>query len=78
MDLDMLSLGILIPEGPWCVFYAMQGIKLTEVWHIMCLFCWYSDLILHTETHTHTKRYTTHSGANRLTHPYKYLFTPVV
>ena len=32
------------------------------------VFCWYSDLILHTQRHP------AHSGASRLTHPYKYIF----
>ena len=37
-----------------------------------CAFCWYSDLI------SQTQRHTAHSGANRLTHPYKYILTPLV
>ena len=36
------------------------------------VFYWYSDLISHTQTHT------TYLGASRLTHPYKYIFTPHV
>ena len=42
------------------------------------VFCWYSDLILHTHNHIHTQRHTDHSGASRLTHPYKYMFTPPI
>ena len=37
-----------------------------------CVFCWNSDLI------SHTQRHTLHTGANRLTHPYKYISTPPV
>ena len=39
IDLRMLSLGTLVPEGPWCVF------SFTEV-------LWYSDLMSHTHTYT--------------------------
>ena len=31
--------------------------------------------ITHKNTHTHTHTQTSHSGASRLTHPYKYMFT---
>ena len=49
----------------------------------MCVLCnkvsgllrWYSDVAI---THTNTKAHTAHSGASRLTHPYKYIFTPPV
>ena len=64
MDLHMSSLGTLVPEGPWCVFYATRH----EVyWGLTynVAFCWYSYLISHTQTHT---------GPSRLTHPYKYIF----
>ena len=40
-----------------------------ETW---CGFCWYSDLISHTQTGT------THLGASRPAHPCKYIFTPTV
>ena len=49
-----------------------QGIKCTELWHIMCFFYWCSDLIPHTQTDT------AHSGAIRLTHLYNYILTPPV
>ena len=55
MDLHMSSLGTLIQEGPWCVFYATAsqvswGLKNNVV------FYWYSYLISHTQTHTqHTQ-----------------------
>ena len=35
MDLHLLSLGILVSEGPCCVFYAKTHHS-TVVWHIMC------------------------------------------
>ena len=60
-------------SGPWCMFYAKRcqvywGLKYDVV------FCWYSDLISHTQTHTHTS----HLGASRPTHPCKYIFSPTV
>ena len=44
----MLSLGTIVPEGSWCVFYA-RGLTHNVI------FYWYSDLISHTQTHTHTQ-----------------------
>ena len=32
----------------------------------------------HTHTHTHKQWHTVHTGANRLTYPYKYILTPPV
>ena len=56
MDLHMSSLGTLVTEGPWYVFY-VKGVKLTELWHILWFFTgtliWY-----HTHTHTHTHKQT--------------------
>ena len=43
------------------------------MWFIAGTLTWY-----HTHEHTHTQRYTAHSGASRLTHPYKYILTPPV
>ena len=56
------------------VCFLQQGIKFTEVWHIMCflLVLWF-DI-----THTNTQTHTAHSGASRLAHPYKCIFTPSV
>ena len=54
MDLvRMSSLGALVPEGPWHVFYAT---RYQVYWGLTCnvVFYWYSDLILHTYTHTQT------------------------
>ena len=75
MDLHMLSLGTLVPEGPCClvVCFTQQDIKFTEVWHIMRFFA--GSLIWY---HTHKQRHTTHTRVKRLTHPYKYILTPPV
>ena len=54
MDLYMLSLGTIVPEGPWCVFYATRH----EVyWGLIynMVFYWYPDLISHKRTQ-HTQR----------------------
>ena len=74
MDLQMPSVGTLVPEGPWCVFYATRRQVCRALTHNVA-FCWYRDLISHT-THKHTQTHTAHSGASRCTRPYKYIFTP--
>ena len=56
MDLHMSSLGTLVPEGPWCVFYVTR-LKSDTMWFFTV------TLISHTQTNT------VHSGASRLTHP---------
>ena len=68
MDLHMLSLGALVPEGPWCVFYGTRRQAYWGVTHNV-VFWYYYNLI----PHTHTQRHTAHSGANRLTHSDEYL-----
>ena len=72
MNLHMLSLGTLVPEGPWCVFYVTRHQMYWGLTH-NAVFCWYSDLISHIKGHTKT-----HSIASRLTHPYEYISTPPV
>ena len=67
MDLMMLRLGTIV--RPWCVLCA-RGLTHDLV------FDWYPDLMSHTRTHAHT--HTLHSWVSRLTHPYKYIFTPPV
>ena len=67
----------LVPEGSWCVFYATTYQVYWGLSHNV-VFCWYFNLISHTHKHTHTERYTAHSGASRHTHPCKYIFTPPV
>ena len=55
MDLYMSSLCTLVPEGPWCVFYATKRQGYWGLTHNV-VFYWYSDLILHTHTNTqHTQ-----------------------
>ena len=49
LDLHMLSLGTLVPEGPWYVLYT-KGLAFTEIWHIMWFFT--GTLISHTQTHS--------------------------
>ena len=63
----MLNLGTLVQEGPCCVFYVTRH---QLYWGLTCMvFCWCSNLVSqHTNTHPTHK---THSGASRLTHPYK-------
>ena len=71
----------------WCFFYLI--LQIYTCWALVLLegpsyatrrqvyqgltrkafFCWCSDLM----SNTHTQRNTTHSGSNRLTHPYKYI-----
>ena len=47
MDLHMASLGTLVPEGPWCVFYALRHQVYWGLTHNV-VFYWYSDLISQT------------------------------
>ena len=55
IDLYMLSLGTLVTEGPWFVFYATRHQVYLGLTHNV-FFCWYSDLISHTYTQTQTVR----------------------
>ena len=60
MDLHMLSLVTLVPEGPWYVFYATRHQVYWGLTHNVA-FCCYSTLIwyqAHTSTHTHTHTHT--------------------
>ena len=75
MDLHKLSLDTLVPEGPWCVFYATGCQVYWDLTHIFLLVLWLD--ITHTNTDTHTKTHST-LRASRFTHPYKYIFTPPV
>ena len=71
MDLHMSSFGTLIPEGPWCVFYATRR---QVYWGLTysVVFCWYFDLIsyAHNDTqgpvdwHTHINIYLHHLCAH--------------
>ena len=72
MDLQMPSVGTLVPEGPWCVL--CNKTSSLPSWHIMWLFA--GTVIWYHTPHTKTQRHTAHSGASRCTRPYKYIFTP--
>ena len=65
MDLNMPSLRNLVPERPYCVFYATRCQVYWSMTHNV-IFCWHSDLTLDTETNSMLR-------ANSLTHPYKYI-----
>ena len=52
-DLHMSSVGTLVPEGPWCVFYATRCQVYWGLTHNV-VFYWYSNLISHTQTHKYT------------------------
>ena len=72
MDLHMSNMGTLVPED-LAVCFMLQGVKFTVVWHLWFFtgtLIWYN-----THINTNTHRYTAHAGANRLTHPYKYIVT---
>ena len=71
MGVHISSLGILVPERSWCVSFAIRCQIYWGLTHNV-VFYWYPDLISHTQAHT------AHSGASRLTHPYKYMFAPSV
>ena len=60
MDLCMSSLGTLVPEGPWGVFYATRCQVYWGLTHsvVLLLILWFD--ITHTNTHTHTQRHTVH------------------
>ena len=75
MDLRMSSLGTLVPDGHWCVFYVRRHQVYCSLTHYV-LFYWCYDLISH--THTNTQTQTAHLGGSRSTHAYKYIFTSPV
>ena len=52
LDLEVLSVGNLVLEGPWHMFYGRRHQVYRDLTHNAIL-CWYSDLISHTQTHTH-------------------------
>ena len=73
----MLSLGTLVPEAPWCVFYATS----CQVYRGLTHTAYSGDTLLVTGTvtwyQTHTQTHTD-PGAGRLTHLYNYILTPLV
>ena len=60
--LDMLSLGTAVRD----MYFIPQSSKFTEVWHKMPYF---AGTLIWYHKHIYPQRHTTHSGANRLTHP---------
>ena len=70
-NMDLLSsLGTLVPEGPWCVFYATRH---QVYWSLIYVF--FTGTMIWYHTFTNTQAHTAHSGTSRLTHPYKYIYT---
>ena len=49
MDIHMSTLGTVVPEEPWCVFYATRRHVYWGLTHNV-IFYWYSDLMSHTQT----------------------------
>ena len=73
MDLHMSSLGgTLVPQEPWYVFYAIRCQVYWGLAHVVFLLVLWFD-ITHRQIHKHTQHT---QGGSRLTHPYKYIFTP--
>ena len=72
MDLHMWSLGTIIPEGPWNVFYANRH---QVNWGLTRNVVFTGTLIWY-HTHKKTQTHTAHSGTSRLTQPYiTYIYT---
>ena len=57
-DLHMSSLWILVPEGPWCVFYATSRQVYWGLTHCDFLLVLWFDI---THTHIHTHKNTQHT-----------------
>ena len=74
MDLHISSLGTLVPEGPWCVFYATR----CQVYWDLKNNVVFTGTLIGYHTHKNTQTHTTRSEASRLTHPWKYTLTPPV
>ena len=62
MDLLMSSQGNLVPEEPCWVFYNTCG--------------FIASTLVGYHTHSYKQRQTAHTGAKRLTHPYKCISAP--
>ena len=58
MDLYVSNFDTLLPERPYCVFYATKS---QVYWFLTyAVFCWYSGLISYTHTNTHKHTQHTH------------------
>ena len=55
MDLQISSLGTLVPKGPWCVFYATRR---QVYWGLTHMFFTGTLIWYYTHTHTHTHIFT--------------------
>ena len=53
MDLHMLNLGILVPEGPWCVFSATRSQVYWGLTHVVFYCC--SDFVITDRNTQHTQ-----------------------
>ena len=67
MNLHMSSLGTLVPEVPWWVFYTTRHQVYWCLTHNVA-FCWYSDLISHTRTNTQKDTQHTEKPVDRHIH----------
>ena len=83
MDLHMSDLDILVPEGPWCVFYAailLRSDTLCDFLRVLWFDITHTHTRMHarthpptpththTHTHTHTRRHTAHWQVDWHTH----------
>ena len=71
MVLYMSCFGTLVPERPCYMFDATRNQVYWGLTHNVI----FSGTMIWYHKHIYTQRYTAHSGANRLTHPYKYIST---
>ena len=62
----------LVTQGHCGVVFATRR-QFTEAEHMTCFFA-----IILTWYHTNKRRHTAHTGANRMTYPYKYILTPPI
>ena len=74
MTLWIYTCRALVPEGTWCVFYATRHQVYGGLTHNV-VFCWYSNLISHTQTHAHTKTNNTLKGQLTYTSTLIYIYT---
>ena len=55
MDVHILSIGTLVPEGPFIKHLVFYATRCQVYWGLRHkIFYWYSDLISHTDKHTNT------------------------
>ena len=71
MDLQISSLGTLVPKGPWCVFYATRR---QVYWGLTHMFFTGTLIWYYTHTHTHTTHTHTHTHTQH-THTHTHIYT---